>query len=110
MIRDNNMSKKEKTNIALNKEKIKSRLEKRSFLHKALNLSERILSVEIELKNQRELMMNRFEAIDKRFEDMQKYMDKRFEDMDKRFNMLLTFISIGFVIMGVLMSVYKFID
>lgn len=74
-----------------------------SFLHRALDISERILSVEMEQKNLRAVMVvrfeamdkrfeamdKRFEAIDRRFEDMQKSMDKRFEDMqkymDKRF-------------------------
>ncbi len=59
-------------------------------------LNERIVRVEEELKNQRDMLIlmqknsdKRFEAMDKRFEDMQKNMDKRFEDMqkymDKRF-------------------------
>lgn len=66
---------------------------------KFLVISERIVRVEEELKNQRdllvqmqknsdmrfELMEKRFAAIDKRFEDMYKYMDKRFDAVDKRF-------------------------
>ncbi|MFW5689396.1 MAG: hypothetical protein ACOC1U_07485 [Spirochaetota bacterium] len=52
-------------------------------------LLERMVRVEEELKAQRELMAVRFEAADKRFEDLQANMDKRFEDlqanMDKRF-------------------------
>ena len=46
---------------------------------------ERLIRLESELKNQRELMKQGFEAVDKRFEDMQKNTDKRFEDMNKRF-------------------------
>lgn len=38
-----------------------------------------------ELKYQRELMGTRFQAADKRFEDMQAYLDKRFGAVDKRF-------------------------
>lgn len=114
---------------------IKRIFKKGSFLHRALDLSERILSLEIEQKNSKEIMISRFEAIDKRFEaidkrfedqkeymnkrfeamekrfdDQREYMDKRFEAVDKRFSMLITLISIGFVIIGTLMSVYKFID
>ncbi len=58
-----------------------------------IELRERMVRVEEELKNQRELMLRsfelmekRFEQIDKRFEDMQKYMDKRFEQVDRRFD------------------------
>lgn len=60
-----------------------------------LELTERMIRVEEELKNQRELMKQgfeqidkRFEQIDRRFEQMQLNMDKRFElmhnSMDKR--------------------------
>ena len=50
-----------------------------------IELRERMVRVEEELKNQRELMLRGFEQMDKRFEDIQKYMDKRFEQIDKRF-------------------------
>ncbi|MBB1127193.1 hypothetical protein [Thiospirillum jenense] len=68
-----------------------------------IELRERMVRVEEELKHQRELMLllqqqmregfervdQRFEAMqinmDKRFEAMQNSMDKRFEDVNKRF-------------------------
>jgi septation ring formation regulator EzrA len=60
-----------------------------------LDLRERTIRVEEELKHQRELMLEgfkqmekRFEQVDKRFEQVDKrfeQMDKRFEQMDKRF-------------------------
>jgi len=71
-----------------------------------IELRERSVRVEEELKHQRELMLQgfrqmderfeqverrfeqidkRFEQVDKRFEAMQKQMDKRFEQVDKRF-------------------------
>jgi DNA anti-recombination protein RmuC len=57
-----------------------------------LELRERVVRVEEELKHQRELMIQgfglmekRFEQIDKRFEDMNMNMNKRFEQVDKRF-------------------------
>ena len=46
---------------------------------------ERLIRLEFELKNQRELMKQGFEDMNKRFEDMNKNMDKRFEAVDKRF-------------------------
>ncbi len=62
-----------------------------------IELGERMVRVEEELKNQRELMKQGFDQIDrrmelmqinmdKRFELMQSSMDKRFEQVDKRFD------------------------
>ncbi len=60
---------------------------------KHIELLERIVRVETELKNQRELIKafmesvdKRFEAVDKRFEELIHYIDKRFEAVDKRFD------------------------
>ena len=57
-----------------------------------LDIRERTIRVEEELKHQRELMLEgfkqmekRFEQVDKRFEQMQLDMDKRFEQVNKRF-------------------------
>ena len=65
----------------------------------------------------------RFEAADKRFEDMQKNMDRRFEaadkcfeavdrgfdDINKRFTMMFGFVTIGFVVVSTLITVYQFL-
>ena len=57
-----------------------------------LDLLERIIRVEEELKHQRETiqvlikqMGKRFEQVDKRFEQMQHNMDKRFEQVEQTF-------------------------
>ena len=54
-----------------------------------LDLLERIIRVEEELKHQREMIQVLIKQMDKRFEQMQNNMDKRFEQMqhniDKRF-------------------------
>lgn len=57
-----------------------------------IELRERMVRVEEELKHQRELMREgfervdkRFEQVDKRFEEMREDMEKRFEQVDKRF-------------------------
>lgn len=53
-----------------------------------LDLRERTIRVEEELKHQRELMMEGFKQMDKRFEQIDKrfeQVDKRFEQEDKRF-------------------------
>ncbi len=49
-----------------------------------LELRERMVRVEEELKHQRELMEQGFQLMDKRFEQV----DKRFEQVDKRFEQL----------------------
>ena len=54
-----------------------------------IELRERMVRVEEELKNQRELMNRGFDMMDKRFELVEKrfeQVDKRFEQMDKRFD------------------------
>ena len=56
-----------------------------------VELRERIVRVEEELKHQRELMKQGFELMERRFELIDKHfeqMDKRFEQMDKRFEAL----------------------
>ena len=54
----------------------------------------------------------RFEAVDKRFDDLIHFMDKRFEDLigqtNSRFNMMFFFMSAGFTIVTVLMTLYRF--
>ena len=50
-----------------------------------IDLTERMVRVEEELKNQRELMKQGFDQMDKRFDQMKFNMDKRFEQVDKRF-------------------------
>jgi len=53
-----------------------------------MEMRERIVRVEEELKHQRELMLQGFELMDKRFEEMREDMNKRFEQVDKRFESL----------------------
>ena len=53
-----------------------------------LELTERMIRVEEELKNQRELMKQGFDQIDKRIELQQINMDKRFEQVDKRLDQM----------------------
>ena len=90
------------------------------------DIHDRILVVEQELKAQRELMRQgfeamdkrfeslqhnmdkRFEASDKRFESLQHNMDKRFEGVDKRFSMLQWMWGGGVVLITLLMSLYQF--
>ncbi|MCP5252112.1 MAG: hypothetical protein H6939_10440 [Burkholderiales bacterium] len=50
-----------------------------------LEIRERIVRVEEELKHQRELMMEGFHRIDKRFEQLIGEMNARFAQVDKRF-------------------------
>jgi len=49
-----------------------------------LEIRERIVRVEEELKHQRELMLEGFKQMEKRFEQV----DKRFEQIDKRFEVI----------------------
>ena len=82
-----------------------------------VQLLERMVRVEEELKSQRELMIvrfdavlermdTRFEAVDKRFESS----DRRFEDllghMNKRFGLVHWVMGIGFIMIGTLVTVF----
>ncbi|MBK5930575.1 hypothetical protein [Halochromatium salexigens] len=75
-----------------------------------IELRERMVRVEEELKHQRELMRQGFEQVDRRFEQVDKrfeQVDKRFEQMDKRFDEMLKrhdqqfFWLLGFIATGV---------
>ncbi len=54
-------------------------------------------------------MKEGFKRMDKRFEAMQQQMDKRFESIDKRFNRMTVLMSIGFVVVTTLITVYRFL-
>jgi len=56
----------------------------RSIIYE-LDVRERIVRVEEELKHQRELILLGIETSNKRFEEMRQDMDKRFEQVEKRF-------------------------
>ena len=75
-------------------------------------IRERIIRVEESLDKHIELtklgfeqMNKRFEQIDKRFEAV----DKRFESIDSRFNRLTGLISLGFLVITVLITVFQFL-
>ena len=60
-------------------------------------------------------MDKHFEAVDKRFEDLYRNMetrfeavDKRFEDMHKRFNGMQWMVGGGVVLLATMMSLYQF--
>ncbi|HPO45526.1 MAG TPA: hypothetical protein PK875_06985 [Spirochaetota bacterium] len=97
-----------------------------------IDLYERMVRVEEELKHQRELIQEslkmmdkrfaevdkrfeqidkrfeqvdkRFEQVDKRFEDLRSDMNSRFEQVDRRFTMLMWFIGIGFTLVTSIMT------
>ena len=53
-----------------------------------LEIRERIVRVEEELKHQRELMLQGFDMSNKRAEELRADMNKRFEQVDKRFEQM----------------------
>ena len=53
-----------------------------------LEIRERIVRVEEELKHQRELMLEGFNRVDKRFEQLIGEMNARFAQVDKRFEQM----------------------
>ena len=91
-------------------------------------LDNRVVRVEEELKNQRELMMQGFANSDKRFEVMQIQMDRRFDEsriamkegfervdrqfeaINKKFFFMATLMGLGFTAIIVSMAVFKFLS
>ena len=75
-----------------------------------IDLRERMVRVEEELRHQRELMQQGFERMDKRFEQV----DKRFEQVDKRFEVIATRLdrfliwSLGLYVSGIGLVVAMF--
>ncbi len=68
-------------------------------------LLERMVTVEQQIKHQNEKFDLMMQFMEKRFEGL----DKRFEDMNHRFNSQTWLISIGFTVITVLMSLYRFL-
>lgn len=48
----------------------------------------------------------RFEQVDKRFEEILHNVDKRFEQVDKRFVSIQWMMSLGFIVLGLLVSIF----
>jgi len=69
-----------------------------------LDLVERVVRVEEELKNLREVMEVWFNAVQTEF----KGFYQRFEEMDKRFSQIQWTIGIGFTVLAALMAVFNF--
>jgi predicted nuclease with TOPRIM domain len=99
-----------------------------------LEIRDRMVRVEEELKNQRELMLRGFEQvdkrldqIDKRFEQVDKHFDRvykrfeagderfesferRFERLDTKFNRLFALGVSGITVLAALLSLYQFLN
>ncbi len=83
---------------------------------KELSLIERVIRVEEELKALREVQISmmremnaRFEAIDKRFETLEKANQQRFEAIEKRFDFIKWLITIGFSFLAFLITLFNFL-
>ena len=92
-------------------------------INRELDLVHRVTRVETSLEFLAKQMIEGFERMDKRFEDLIHQMDKRFEQVDKRFeqvdkrfeqvdkrfSLIQWTMGIGFTMITVLMSVYQFL-
>ena len=77
-----------------------------------IELRERIIRVEEELKHQRELMLESFRQMDKRFEQVEKrfeQVDKRFEALNKRMDRFMVWsFSTTVTVGGLIVAILKF--
>ena len=87
-----------------------------ALLHQGKMMEQRFEAMDKRFEDMYRYMDKHFEAIDKRFEEMHRHMDKRFEAVDKRFedmkhyfNRLFWMVSAGFTTIVTLMSLYKFL-
>ncbi len=76
----------------------------------------KFVRVEEELKSLREVQLSMLREMNARFEALQREMDKRFEAIDKRFevlekrfNFIQWFMGLGFTILVVLMTLFRFL-
>jgi len=76
-----------------------------------IEIRERIVRVEEELKNQRELILQtlnfngkQFELIDKRFEQVDKRFEEIHKSVDKRFTMMMWFTGLGLTLVTAFIS------
>ena len=101
---------------------LKSNADQYRYSDIKIDIHERIVRVEEELKHQRDLihevlkMMDkrfeqvekRFEQVDKRFEELRTDMNNRFEfthaDINRRFNMMMWFTGIGFTLITTIIT------
>ena len=86
-----------------------NRMEHSEFQQELIKIDGRFSQMITEVREGFKRMDERFAAADKRFETV----DKRFETLerhfDKRFAMMFSFITIGFVVMATMMSVFQFL-
>ena len=57
-----------------------------------------------------ESVNERFEAVNEHFESMQQQIERRFTAVDKRFDRLTALMSIGFLVITTLITVYRFLN
>jgi len=74
------------------------RYENVSLLERVVRVEEGILRIEQRFQDLIVHMDKRFEAV-----------DKRFEDVNKRFSMMFVFMNIGFSILIVITTIFKFV-
>jgi hypothetical protein len=97
-----------------------NKMEHTEFQQELIKIDGRFKQMITEVREGFRRMDERFEAVDQRFETIQAGMDQRFESMqqqidhrfdasDKRFTMMFSFITIGFVVMATMMSVFQFL-
>ena len=103
-------------------------LQRLVHLEEELKAQRKLMEKQFEVIEKRfEAIDKRFEAVDKRFEDLYRYLnvrfeaidkrfeavDKRFEDLihyvDRRFTQLTWLISTMFVVLGTLITVFRFL-
>ena len=80
------------------------------FREAFLRLENRMDRIITEMKEGFRRVDERIETLERRMEERFTSVDKRFADVDKRFTMMFRFITVGFVVLATMMSVFQFLD
>ena len=74
--------------------------------------NQRFEALQTQIDRRFEEQNQRFDDVNKRFEDVNRRFEaqnKRFDDMNTRFTHMFRFMSLGFTLLAVLMTVYNFL-
>ena len=94
-------------NLALRQRNEREHSEFREAFLRLENRMDRIIT---EMKEGFRRVDERFESLEKRIDERFTAVDKRFADVDRRFAMMFRFITVGFVVLATMMSVFQFLD
>ena len=84
-------------------------MEHSEFQQELIKIDGRFNQMITEVREGFSRMDQRFEAVDKKFESVQQQIDRRFNASDRCFNRQTAMMSIGFLVITTLITIYRFL-